>query len=641
MLVPMAKVEIVGHVSRLDAALELLQQLRLVQLADATSAGLGVARLAAGDERQREADDVRLLRTRLDALLRLLPPPDAGSDPPPDPAESGDGEPGASPAAVDVEALAAELDEVAAPIEELVRELDELGAERAALPRHLASLRRLLPLVSDAPGLERFETVTVLLDRRHRAVLDVLRAELADVVGEQFEVVAADVDAQTVGAALVFPRAASAEVHALLGREQVSEVRLPARYEGLSFPAAIAAMERRLVALPSEIDAVQRRMAEARGEHAASWAAARRALDERLARLDALEQLGATRRTFVIVGWVPRRALPALADALADRLGGAVAVEEVAPLDGETAPVLLSNRRSARPFEPLVGLVALPRQGSMDPTALMSAFLPLFFGMMLGDIVYGAVLLAAAVVVRRRHVASSLVDDMARVLTVCAAWSVVWGALYGEALGDLGHRLVGLEPLWFDRAEAIRPLLLFAVAVGVAHVTLGLVLGAWNAWREKARGRLGERVGALVALSGLFLLAGTASGRLPDGLVTPGVAAVAVGVIVLAVPNGGLGVLLGPLELLGAIGNVLSYLRLAAIGLASVYLARIANELGAVAPLWLGIVIAALFHALNLALGAFSPAIQALRLHYVEFFTKFVDEGGQRYQPFGTSAGGS
>jgi V/A-type H+-transporting ATPase subunit I len=92
---------------------------------------------------------------------------------------------------------------------------------------------------------------------------------------------------------------------------------------------------------------------------------------------------------------------------------------------------------------------------------------------------------------------------------------------------------------------------------------------------------------------------------------------------------------MAPLEIIGLVGNVLSYLRIAALGVASVYLARVANELGAAAPLWLGILIAALFHALNLALGAFSPTVQALRLHYVEFFSKFYDEGGDEFRPFG------
>jgi V/A-type H+-transporting ATPase subunit I len=115
----------------------------------------------------------------------------------------------------------------------------------------------------------------------------------------------------------------------------------------------------------------------------------------------------------------------------------------------------------------------------------------------------------------------------------------------------------------------------------------------------------------------------------------PSVAAAAVGVAVLVRAGGPTGAITAPLEVLGAVGNVLSYLRIAAIGLASVYLSRVANELGAAGPLWLGIVVATLFHALNVALGAFSPTIQALRLHYVEFFGKFFEPGGRAYEPFG------
>jgi V/A-type H+-transporting ATPase subunit I len=92
---------------------------------------------------------------------------------------------------------------------------------------------------------------------------------------------------------------------------------------------------------------------------------------------------------------------------------------------------------------------------------------------------------------------------------------------------------------------------------------------------------------------------------------------------------------MGPLDLIGAVGNILSYLRIAAVGLASAYLAMVANTLGELGPLWIGIFVAALFHALNLALASFSPMIQALRLHYVEFFSKFYEDGGQPFRPFG------
>jgi V/A-type H+-transporting ATPase subunit I len=98
---------------------------------------------------------------------------------------------------------------------------------------------------------------------------------------------------------------------------------------------------------------------------------------------------------------------------------------------------------------------------------------------------------------------------------------------------------------------------------------------------------------------------------------------------------GWIGILMGPVEFIGLIGNVLSYLRIAAIGLASIYLAQVANDMaGKVGNLLVGVIVAILIHALNLVMGAFSPTIHSLRLHYVEFFRKFYQGGGRPYEPF-------
>jgi V/A-type H+-transporting ATPase subunit I len=72
-----------------------------------------------------------------------------------------------------------------------------------------------------------------------------------------------------------------------------------------------------------------------------------------------------------------------------------------------------------------------------------------------------------------------------------------------------------------------------------------------------------------------------------------------------------------------------------AIGMASVMLALVANSLGGIiGNVLIGLVVAALLHGVNLVLGFFDATVQGLRLHYVEFFTKFVEPGGTRYEPF-------
>ena len=138
-----------------------------------------------------------------------------------------------------------------------------------------------------------------------------------------------------------------------------------------------------------------------------------------------------------------------------------------------------------------------------------------------------------------------------------------------------------------------------------------------------------------MGLIGLFLLVGILARVLPDRFMTPAIAGMIVGIVLLGSSLGWLGIIMGPIEFISLIGNILSYLRIAAIGLASVYLAKVANDIaGMVGNLIVGVIIAVLIHSLNLALGAFSPTIHSLRLHYVEFFRKFYEGGGRPYEPY-------
>jgi V/A-type H+-transporting ATPase subunit I len=236
-----------------------------------------------------------------------------------------------------------------------------------------------------------------------------------------------------------------------------------------------------------------------------------------------------------------------------------------------------------------------------------------------------------ALVLRARAKPGSLLRSVAEVGGACAVFAIGGGVIYGEFFGDLGHRWFGLKPLVLNREEALVPFLLLAVGLGVVHIVLGLSLGAISAARHHPRQALGRGVSALmIVLIVVALLA--AVGRLPHGFFTPAVIALLVAFPVLIVAEG----IVAPIELLSTLGNILSYARIMALGIASVMLAVVANRMqGAMGSAVVGIVFALLFHLVNFAVGLFSPTIHALRLHYVEFFGKFYSPGGVRYQPFG------
>jgi V/A-type H+-transporting ATPase subunit I len=135
----------------------------------------------------------------------------------------------------------------------------------------------------------------------------------------------------------------------------------------------------------------------------------------------------------------------------------------------------------------------------------------------------------------------------------------------------------------------------------------------------------------LISLVACLALLGVAAQVLPGEVAAIAGAALILGLVLVVLTIG----IAGPIEMIGVFGNVLSYARLMAIGLAGVMLAVVADRLGAAIPnIVLGALVAGLFHALNIGLGFFDASIQGIRLHYVEFFTKFVEPGGTPYRPF-------
>jgi V/A-type H+-transporting ATPase subunit I len=632
MLVAMTKVQIVGRKRHVEPVLGRLYRMGLLELVSALEEpALELAPLPGGDERAERDHEQHLVLAQLEGLLTL-----AGDSAANMPAVE----------AVSSEDVSRELKTLMPLIEPLAARIEDLRTELAVLPRYIEPLRRLLPLVPELAELDESEiqalqlrAVALVLNTTEETVVDVLREALRTELGDRFVLVAVRVDPDAIGCVIVTPRNAAEEVEAVLGSERVRPLPLPSRYENLSFRGAVTAMESRLREIPAELGRAQIDLQALLTPRTGAWRAARQRLLGDIEQLEAVAQAGATGRAFVIVGWTPRDRVPELRLELERAAGGELALDELSTPPEAEPPVLMRNRRLARPFEFLVRFLDLPRAGTLDPTVLMALFLPLMVGVMVGDVVYGTLLLVIALFVRRRFAGdSTAVRDLSRVFVAGALWAIVFGVLFGEALGDVGHKL-GLPALWFYRggADAVQPLLLFSLALGAAHVVLGQLLGLWQSASARRTVELVNRFGSLLALGGVLALAGVAANRVPGGMLAALIAGgvVAVGVVLLIAGRGALGFVIGPLELVGTLGNVLSYLRLAAVGLASTYLAMVANELSVLGPIWLGVFAGLFFHSLNLALASFSPMIQALRLHYVEFFSKFYEGGGRPFRPFG------
>ena len=342
----------------------------------------------------------------------------------------------------------------------------------------------------------------------------------------------------------------------------------------------------------------------------------------------------------VIQGWVPEREAGALEQALQERFPGEVCVGRL-PLERverKRIPVLLRNHPFLQPFEVLMGLMKPPSYGTLDPSALVGIFFVLFYGYIVGDVVYGTLILALALGIRRWFGHYPALRSISIVYIYAALATIFFGVLFGEYCGDLGMRLEPrLKPLWFPRHHDTVRLLLTAVAFGVVHVVLSLALAIYSHWYVGDHTHALEKLGMLLGLFAVGVAIAGLSGKLPVGSgVSLGVTGLLLGVaLFLFIKTAGVLAPIHVLEVVSLASNVMSYSRLMALGIASVAIAGVANSLSRGAEaLWVAIPLFILIHLFNIALSLFSPTLHSLRLNYVEFLPKFYSPGGRSYKPF-------
>jgi V/A-type H+-transporting ATPase subunit I len=657
MISEMAAVEIIGPVEVFHDAVEAIQEAGALHIVETPLAEAGRAELLEKfqltEEQEKERETCAVIAELLDEMVADIPIAHVRAVSGPSPA-SARGYELLRP--LSMEALSARSRTLAARVRSFTRRDRNITADIDSLSAFEAVLAGFAPLVETRELPRDFEMVGVVFERRNKLARDALNREIERITSGTYRFLEQPLDGGRLAVLIGFPRRSSQRVRAFVANAGIGNMVFPPHLRDKPFEEAYAALQEEKAGLEAERRLLRDRMEAFFGQNALEMIGLHHVCHDQLARFDALPKFSRTRHAFIIQGWVPRASLEKLGTDLSRLPGGAsssgsrlgtdnpIILREVRARTLGEPPVRLENAQPVRSFEPLLSLLPLPRYGSMDPTMFLATFFPPIFGLMLADAGYGAILLGAAAVMLLKGRARSLLRSLALIAGSCGFFTVIFGLVFGELFGELG-RSFGLHPLWQERfslaaghsASTLLGYLLIALAVGTLQILFGLVLGVINARRTRDRNMALGNLSRIAGIAVLFFFVGRLARVLPPIFTSFGLIALLLFLVLMilqTIRHPAHGFLL-PLEILSVMGNILSYARIMAIGMASVVLSLLAAMLGGMmGSVVLAVLVVVLVNALNLALGIIDPTIQGLRLHYVEFFSKFYLGGGRPFAPF-------
>jgi len=384
--------------------------------------------------------------------------------------------------------------------------------------------------------------------------------------------------------------------------------------------------------------------------------------------LSAIEQTAETRYVSLTEGWVPRSKADFIVSQIDKSFDNAF-VDSSQPGPSDEPPTRLQNPAAIRPFEVIVSLFSLPKYGGWDPTPSVAYFFAFFFGLMLCDVIYAAGLLILA-----RFVLDKLVDDPStegvdlfrKVLYISGGVALIFGILSGTYLGDFLDMYFGIDIqsialVKWVQTQLSDPISFITISliIGLIHVNMAHILGLIKGVKEGDRGMIVSKTGLfLVEIFGipyifkvmlnieLIPLAASAYSVFAYPMMV-GLVFIVIGAFM---QMGALGSVFWIFDLTGILGDIMSYSRLAGVGLATFYLASSFNllsnwvssaissampgMLGTILAFAIGMVMLIIFHVFNLFLSSLAAFIHSLRLCFVEFLLKFYEGGGREYNPF-------
>jgi len=349
----------------------------------------------------------------------------------------------------------------------------------------------------------------------------------------------------------------------------------------------------------------------------------------------------------VLEGWIPEEKTQQI-DAVLDRQDIFCTKEEVAKQDNP--PILIKNNRFSKLFEPIGKLFSLPDYREIDLTVFFAPFFMMFFGFCLGDAGYGLLFILVAGIYRIK--AKKEIKPVLSLLQYLGLATLIFGVLTGTVFGiDLiktkVHFLADYKKFFLDPGK----MFYLALALGGLQIVFGMFIKVANLVKQQGFAHALSTIGWLVVIMGGIIYEGLTRLNVisPNSIILYAIV-IAGGILILffsdvnsnVFARVGKGIWDVYSTVTGIFGDLLSYIRLFALGLSSAILGFVINDIGLqilgsskiLGPVFF-IIFLLLGHTLNILISSLGAFVHPMRLTFVEFYKNSgFKGGGKAYKPF-------